>query len=124
MSDHETRCILSYLRERRQDMVALLQRLALAESPSDNPGAVAPVLPILESELEQAGMSVRLFRGHVSAGTLFARPRARDRKSPLQLLVGHCDTVWPVGTVQRMPVRVEGETLRGPGVFDMKGGLA
>ncbi len=41
----------------------------------------------------------------------------------MQLLVGHCDTVWPVGTVEKMPVRVEGDTLRGPGVFDMKGGL-
>ena len=123
MTDHETHCILSYLRERRQDMVDLLQRLALAESPSDNPAAVAPVLAMLASELEQAGMSVRLFPGRVSAGTLFARPRERNEQSPLQLLVGHCDTVWPVGTVRQMPVRVEGETLRGPGVFDMKGGL-
>jgi glutamate carboxypeptidase len=39
------------------------------------------------------------------------------------MLVGHCDTVWPVGTVLQMPVRVDGETVRGPGVFDMKGGL-
>ena len=78
---------------------------------------------MLASELEQAGLSVRLFPGRVSAGMLFARPRERNEQSPLQLLVGHCDTVWPVGTVRQMPVRVEGETLRGPGVFDMKGGL-
>ncbi|HKI36631.1 MAG TPA: M20 family metallopeptidase [Gemmataceae bacterium] len=131
MTDHEPRCVLTYLREHRQDMVGLLQRLALAESPSDNPAAVAPLLAMLASELEQAGLSVRLFPGRVSAGTLFARPRRRTDTSPkrkrgnepLQLLVGHCDTVWPVGTVRQMPVRVEGETLRGPGVFDMKGGL-
>jgi len=138
MTDHEPGSILSYLRERRQDMVDLLQRLALAESPSDNPVAVAPVLAMLASELEQAGLSVRLFPGHVSAGTLFARPPrcgavssprhnggslAPRPSSPLQLLVGHCDTVWPVGTVRQMLVRVEGETLWGPGVFDMKGGL-
>jgi glutamate carboxypeptidase len=123
MTDHETPLILSYLRERRQDMVDLLQRLALAESPSDNPAAVAPVVTQLASELEQAGMSVRLFKGRVSAGMLFARTHRRNEKSPLQMLVGHCDTVWPVGTVRQMPVRVEGETLRGPGVFDMKGGL-
>ena len=42
---------------------------------------------------------------------------------PRQLLIGHCDTVWPVGTVSRMPVRVEGDAFQGPGVFDMKGGL-
>jgi glutamate carboxypeptidase len=123
MTDHETHGILSYLRERRQDMVDLLQRLALSESPSDNPAAVAPVLALLASELEQVGTTVRLFPGHVSAGTLFARPRARDEKAPLQLLVGHCDTVWPVGTLRQMPVRVEGEIVRGPGVLDMKGGL-
>src|ERR1019366_9759881 len=123
MTDHEAHCILSYLQERRQDMVDLLQRLALAESPSDNPAVVAPVLAVLASELEKAGLSVRLFPGHVSAGTLFARPRERNEQSPLQLFVGHCDTVWPVGTLGQMPVRVEGETVRGPGVFDMKGGL-
>src|SRR5579871_2391334 len=123
MTDDEVHRVLSYLRERRQDMVDLLQRLALAESPSDNPAAVAPALALLESELGQAGMTVRHFPGRVSAGTLYARPQERSGKSPHQLLVGHCDTVWPVGTVKRMPVRVEGNTVRGPGVFDMKGGL-
>lgn len=123
MTDPETNGILNYLRERRQDMVDLLQRLALAESPSDNPAAVATVLALLTTELEQAGMVVRHFPGRVSAGTLFARPCVRDNKSPFQLLVGHCDTVWPVGTARQMPVHVDGETIHGPGVFDMKGGL-
>ena len=41
----------------------------------------------------------------------------------MQLLLGHCDTVWPIGTLNRMPVEVEGNVLRGPGSFDMKGGL-
>lgn len=130
MTDNEIHSILSYLRERRQDMVELLQRLALAESPSDNPAAVEPVLALLTSELDQAGMSVRHFPGCVSAGTLFARPRPlllphgeRENSRKLQLLVGHCDTVWPVGTVRQMPVYVDGDNIRGPGVFDMKGGL-
>jgi glutamate carboxypeptidase len=140
MMDHQTYRILSYLQERRQGMVDLLQRMALAESPSDNPAALALVLAMLKSELEQCGMSVRLFPGRVSAGMLVAGPEkgsvplrtkglpsfqlgATDVRLPLQLLVGHCDTVWPVGTVQQMPVRVEGETVLGPGVLDMKAGL-
>jgi glutamate carboxypeptidase len=123
MAPHETQRILSYLQDQRQAMVDLLQRLALVESPSDNRSAVAPALVLLSSELEVAGMSVRRLRGRVSAGMWYARPRVRVAKSPLQLLVGHCDTVWPVGTLQEMPVRIEGEVLRGPGVFDMKGGL-
>ena len=68
-------------------------------------------------------MSVRRFRGRVSAACCSPVRASSARHSPLQLLVGHCDTVWPVGTVRQMPVRVEGETLCGPGVFDMKGGL-
>ena len=104
-------------------MVELLRRLALAESPSDDRAAVAGVLDILASEFGQSGMSLRRLRGRESAGMLYARPRERDRTLPRQLLIGHCDTVWPVGTVSRMPVRVEGDALQGPGVFDMKGGL-
>lgn len=123
MTKHEIHCIVSYLQERLPRMVNLLQRLAMVESPSDNPAAVAPLLAMFESELEQSGMSVRRFQGRTSAGMLFARPCERTAKSPLQMLIGHCDTVWPVGTIKQMPVRVDGELLRGPGVFDMKGGL-
>jgi len=105
-------------------MVELVERLARAESPSDDPAAVAPLLALLTFELEEAGMFVRRLRGRVSAGLLFARPRSRNKTSPLQLLVGHCDTVWPVGTLRQMPVHVEEDVVRGPGVLDMKGGLA
>jgi glutamate carboxypeptidase len=41
----------------------------------------------------------------------------------VQLLVGHSDTVWPLGTLSEMPFEVEDNVVRGPGVFDMKGGL-
>ena len=37
--------------------------------------------------------------------------------------MGHCDTVWQQGMVNEMPVQIEGDVLRGPGAFDMKGGL-
>jgi glutamate carboxypeptidase len=115
--------VLGYLRDQRQAMAELLARLALVESPSDDPAAVAPLFPLLSAELEHSGMSVRRFPGRTSAGTLLARPAEKAKGAPLQLLVGHCDTVWPVGAVRRMPVRVEGGTVRGPGVLDMKGGL-
>ena len=123
MTDAEIKCMLGYLEGERQHMAGLLEGLARLESPSDDPAAVAPLLSMLASELEECGLSVRRLPGRASAGMLYARPRQRNKRSPVQLLVGHCDTVWPLGTVRTMPVRVEGDTLWGPGVFDMKGGL-
>ena len=49
--------------------------------------------------------------------------RCEEKGGASQLLLGHCDTVWKVGTIKTMPVVLEGDRLRGPGVFDMKGGL-
>jgi glutamate carboxypeptidase len=121
--DAEANLILDYLSKRRRDMVDLLQRLARAESPSDQPAAVASVMDVLATELSNAGLLIRRFAGRMSAGMLIARPFQRQKNARLQMLVGHCDTVWPVGTLRDMPVRVDGDTLHGPGVFDMKGGL-
>jgi glutamate carboxypeptidase len=123
MTDDEVKRIRDYLQAEQADMVELLQRLALAESPSSNAVAAGQALSLLAAELENAGLTVRRYRGRLSAGMLCGRPRARGRSLPRQLLVGHCDTVWPVGTVRQMPVRVEGDVLHGPGVLDMKGGL-
>jgi glutamate carboxypeptidase len=123
MVDPEAKRILDYLQDQRPAMVELLKRLALAESPTLDRAAGGSVLALLSSELEQVGMSVRRLRGQVSAGMLLARSRDRIKRAPLQLLVGHCDTVWPIGTIGQMPVRIEGDTIHGPGVFDMKGGL-
>jgi glutamate carboxypeptidase len=118
-----TREIVGFLRAHEARMVELLAELASLESPTDDPAATGRVLDRLTAELEASGLAVRRVPGRTSAGTLVARPAARVRRLPLQLLVGHCDTVWPVGTERQMPVRVVDDQVRGPGVFDMKGGL-
>jgi glutamate carboxypeptidase len=123
MADPDPKAVLAYLQAQRPAMIELLRRLVSAESPSDDPAAVGRALALLSAELEAAGMGVRRLPGRRWGGMLYARPRGRPRKLPSQLLVGHCDTVWPVGTLRRMPVCVEGEVLRGPGALDMKGGL-
>jgi glutamate carboxypeptidase len=115
--------VLSWLQAEQAAMVALLMELARLESPTDDPAAVAPVLTRLEAELRAAGMLVRRLRGQRTGGVIVARPARRIRHRPLQLVVGHCDTVWPVGTMRSMPVDVVGDEIRGPGVFDMKAGL-
>ena len=115
--------LLSYLTDHRPAMVDLLETLASIESPSQVAGAQAPVFDLLNRQFEALGFATRRWHGQETGGVLLARPRQRSRGLQTQLLLGHCDTVWPVGTLERMPVRREGAILRGPGVFDMKGGL-
>jgi glutamate carboxypeptidase len=109
--------------EEREGMLELLMELARMESPSDVPESQIPVQARLTEALEELGFEVEKIPGRDTGGHLFARPEGRDPGSPSQLLLGHCDTVWKLGTLEHMPVEIEGDRLRGPGVFDMKGGL-
>ena len=113
-----------YLAAHRDQMLALLEVLVRAESPTDVPDAQAEVQDALSRLLQALGFRVQyLPDGEESGGHLYARPVERSRGRPTQLLAGHCDTVWPLGTLQEMPFEVEDNVVRGPGVFDMKGGL-
>jgi glutamate carboxypeptidase len=115
--------VSDYLHRHRPALVEFLERLALAESPSMQPGAQDEVLDIISVALVGLGYAVRRLPGS-SGGHLYARPRLRERRASVQLLLGHCDTVWPLGTLVEMPVEVADGVIRGPGVYDMKGGLA
>jgi len=118
------RDILAAAGEEKEAMLALLVELASMESPSDIPESQGPVQACLTRELEGLGFQVRKLPGKRTGGSILALPRNRVRGRPAQLLLGHCDTVWARGTLESMPLILEGDRLRGPGVFDMKGGLA
>lgn len=115
--------ILAHIRHHRSGMVELLRRLAEAESPSTVPEAQAGICDIIAAELGRLGYRVWRIPGRASGGMLYARPRVRRRRAPAQLLLGHYDTVWPLGTLADMPFEVHEDSVHGPGVYDMKGGL-
>ena len=116
--------ILEYLRAQREPLVTFLEDLVRAESPSSDPGSQSGVRSMLAAELETRGFATRFVAGRKTGGHLIARPRVRSRRGSRQLVIGHYDTVWPVGTLETMPFEYDGRCVRGPGVFDMKGGLA
>ena len=123
MAAATAQALLSHLRARQGEMVDFLRRLALIETPSLCPESQGPAFDLLASGLAAAGYRVRRLRGKRSGGQLFAAPLRRARGRPAQLLLGHVDTVWPQGTLARMPVTLQDGRLTGPGVYDMKGGL-
>jgi glutamate carboxypeptidase len=115
--------LLAHLRARQSEMVDFLRRLSLLETPSNCPESQGPAFALLAEQLRSAGYRARTLRGKSSGGQLYGVPAQRVRRREAQLLLGHIDTVWPRGTLARMPVRIEHGRLSGPGVHDMKGGL-
>jgi glutamate carboxypeptidase len=115
--------LLAWLREHEPEIVGLLERLVLAESPSLDASAQQAPFSALAEELAKLDYVVRPVKGAKVGDHLYARPRARTRAAPFQLVIGHMDTVWPTGTLPDMPVRRDGDNLFGPGTYDMKAGL-
>ena len=105
-------------------LVRLLERMALAESPSVDPRSQDQIREVICEEFVDRGFRVRRIRGNASGGMLLAAPARRERGLPRQMMLGHYDTVWPLGTLDEMPFEHDGDVVRGPGVYDMKGGIA
>jgi len=105
------------------EFVDFLTSLCSVESPTDHPDTQTSVHAILGPVLEDLGFDIRILPGKVSGNHLLAAPRRRGKGVPTQLLIGHSDTVWPLETLERMPIHVDDGRLHGPGTLDMKGGL-
>jgi glutamate carboxypeptidase len=114
---------LEHVRSYHDEFVDFLAGLCQVESPTDHPDAQSGVHSILAPSLEELGFHVRIVPGRVSGNHLLAVPKRRGKRRAAQLLIGHSDTVWPMQTLERMPVHVNDGRLHGPGTLDMKGGL-
>jgi glutamate carboxypeptidase len=119
--------LLEYCEAHGAATIETVEALARLESPSTDKAAVDRCGAELAARLRAAGATVELLRQEVRGDHIRAAvPGAgSDSKGAAPVLIlGHFDTVWPVGTLERMPVRRDGDRLHGPGVFDMKGGVA
>jgi glutamate carboxypeptidase len=101
--------------------MALIEDLVGIESPSTDAAALARCRDDLSRRLEGLGLRVRTVPG--TGGSEHLRAEAGTGDSQL-LILGHFDTVWPIGQLDRMPIRRDGNRLFGPGAYDMKGGIA
>lgn len=115
--------LLDYFHQHHDVMTETIRQLARLESPSTVSSAQQPLLHRLQTEFEQRGWRVRRVPGQRSGGQLLALPRKSNPHQPKQLLLGHCDTVWPLETLSTMPILQQHGKLYGPGVYDMKAGI-
>src|SRR5580700_9488119 len=117
--------ILRELKAREKDMVRLLGNFVRCESPSHSKPAVDRLGALVAREWRKRGANVRIIRNpsrgnHVLADVWLGEGRAPRRQV---MVLGHMDTVYPLGTLAKMPFRISGSRAGGPGTFDMKGGL-
>jgi len=121
-SNSEAQRRLAYFTGRRDAIVSTIRELVEIESPSDNKAAVDRVAEVVAEKFSRLGGEIRFHRvknfgSHlqVNFGGSSAKP---------VLLLGHYDTVYPIGTLATMPCGIAGNKLTGPGVLDMKSGIA
>jgi glutamate carboxypeptidase len=98
-----------------------LEALVRLESPSHDADRVSRVAAWIRDRLHEAGVTAEL-RPCAPRGAALLAPVGPPEGGTL--LLGHLDTVWPVGTLAERPWRVDGGRAYGPGVFDMKAGIA
>jgi glutamate carboxypeptidase len=120
------RALLAGARRKQSALLDLIQKLVLAESPSDDKAAVDACITLAAAHARGLGGRVKLHRQHGFGDLMEARfgPKPKSGSARRTLLLGHLDTVWPLGTLKIMPCRLSKGRLWGPGSLDMKAGAA
>lgn len=111
---------LTYARANQKQIIALIRQMVECESPSEDPAALNRMRDLIAASV--SGLAeIRKGRG----GDLHCEFRLPGKRKQGEVLaLGHFDTVWPVGTLAQMPFRRRDGRLWGPGVLDMKSGIA
>jgi glutamate carboxypeptidase len=120
------RALLAGARRKQPEFIDLLRRLVGTESPSDDKAAVDGCVALAVAHAKGLGGRVKLHRQREFGNVLEARfgPRTKTGAERPILVLGHLDTVWPLGTLKTMPFRMGEGRIWGPGTLDMKAGVA
>jgi glutamate carboxypeptidase len=111
------------LEPRRDEMIALLRRLVEIESPSDDRPGLDRFAATLQELFDPFGL-IEPLPGERGTHLLLRVDAASAGDAPRAVALCHYDTVWPKGTLERIPFSVDNEGVaRGPGCFDMKAGI-
>ena len=111
---------LRYTRRNQKDIIALIREFVECESPSDHPPSIHRFVDLLSDRVSDIAKVKKFAGGHLRVE--FTLPG--NKKDGQILALGHSDTVWTLGTLKTMPFLERKGRLWGPGVLDMKAGLA
>jgi len=118
------KALLGAVADRSGWMIETLRQLVEVESPSDDKAALDRAVETTADLARRLGGRVKLHKQKEFGDILQLRfGLARSSRKPV-LLLGHLDTVWPLGTLRGMPWREKDGRFYGPGVLDMKAGVA
>jgi glutamate carboxypeptidase len=115
--------LLDFFREHNDEIIDFTKELVIRESPSNDKVAVDALGAFIIDHLRDTGAQVEVFPRQDVGDLIYAAWNANLPGPPI-LLMGHIDTVWPVGTLADMPLWQDGLRLYGPGILDMKAGIA
>jgi len=120
------RALLAGARRKQRAQLELTRKLVRAESPSDDKAAVDACVMLASAHAKALGGKVKLHRQIGFGDVIEVRfgPKSKANSAERILLLGHLDTVWPLGTLKTMPCRLSEGRLWGPGTLDMKAGVA
>jgi len=116
-----TNSVYDYLDRQDNSMLSLLATLVNIDSGSYDKAGIDQIILLLKQQVEMLGLETQLIDLPERGNHLVARKSGSSNLT--LLLLGHCDTVFPEGTVAQRKFRIEDGLAYGPGVADMKGGL-
>jgi glutamate carboxypeptidase len=117
------RALLAGARRKEKSLLDLTRQLVLAESPSDEKSAVDACAGLAADRATALGAHIK-FHKQKSFGNILEARFGPKTAAGRTLLLGHLDTVWPLGTLKSMPFRPSQGRFHGPGTLDMKAGVA
>lgn len=114
--------ITDYLQKQFSAMVELTEEIINVDSPSNDIAGIQKVADILSAKMREIGMQTRQRDSGKQGMALIGELPGEEGLQPV-ILLGHMDTVFPKGTVEQRPFKLEKDRMTGPGIFDMKPGL-
>ncbi len=118
------KALAKYCEAELESLMRCMKQAVEIESPSHNATGIDRIANFFAGEFRRHGAKVRLLPHRTAGPALWAEFYGSARAAKPILILGHLDTVWEIGTLKAMPFRVREGRAYGPGIFDMKSGIA